>query len=176
MDNEQAVELYKLANFILKKHNIEYDEDLIQELVIHAYSKTNLFDESKSTFSTFVCFCMEIRLKEIHRYNTAAKRFNGLENYSLDYEYDNDKGNTISYSDVIPVEYDYAKELDKQEILKQILPMVEEPLKLVYFEDKTQAEAAKILGVNQSYVSRLIKQNIQKIQEYCKEKGLEYEF
>ena len=99
MDNEQIIGLYKLAAHILKKHNIKYDEDIIQDLVIYAYSALEKFDKNIGSFSTFVCNCMENELRMIFRSKNASKRNYGISDLSLEKVYDLiDKCQTIIYT------------------------------------------------------------------------------
>lgn len=170
MTNDKAVELYKLAGFTLKKYNVPYDEDLIQELVLYALEKEPLYNEERGAWSTFIINCMYTKLWMIHRANHTSKRNKGQPDQSLDETFcDN-----LPYYDVIPSDVDIAKELDKKEALAAITPLVEEPLKL-HIEGYTQKQIAEKLGFSQVTISRKIKVNIQKIKKYCKENNIEYE-
>ena len=174
MDNKQIIGLYKLAAHVLKKHNIKYDEDLIQDLVIQAYSVLEKFDKNIGSFSTFVCKVMENELRMIFRNKNASKRNNGIPDLSLDHTYEEYDGNEFNYIDIFGYNYNYAKELHNKMLFNKILPLTNEATRMYYLEGMKQVDIAKILGVSQKKVSFLIKKNIQQIRKYCDENNLEY--
>ena len=174
MDNKQIIGLYKLAAHVLKKHNIKYDEDLIQDLVIQAYSVLEKFDKNIGSFSTFVCKVMENELRMIFRNKNASKRNNGIPDLSLDHTYEEYDGNKFNYIDIFGYNYNYAKELHNKMLFNEILPLTNEATRMYYLEGMKQVDIAKILGVSQKKVSFLIKKNIQQIRKYCDENNLEY--
>lgn len=170
MTNEKAVELYKLAGFTLKKYNVTYDEDLIQELVMYAFERDPQYDESRGGWSTYIINCMYTKLVMLHRATHTIKRNKGQPDQSLDdYVYDD-----LPYYDVIPSDVDIAKDIDKKEILAVITPLVEEPLRL-HLNGWSQKQIGDKLGYSQAHICRLIRLNIEKIKSYCKEKGIEYD-
>lgn len=174
MNNEQITGLYVLAKYILKKHNIKYDEDLIQDLVINAYSALDKFDEKKGAFSTFVCKAMENKLRIKSREKMASKRNYGIPDLSLDHTYEEYDGNEFNYIDIFGYDYNYAKELHNKMLFNEIFPLTNEATRMYYLEGMKQVDIAKILGVSQKKVSFLIKQNIQQIRKYCDKNNLEY--
>lgn len=174
MNNEQITGLYILAKYILKKHNIKYDEDLIQDLVINAYSALDKFDEKKGAFSTFVCKAMENKLRMKSREKMASKRNYGIPDLSLDHTYEEYDGNELNYIDIFGCDYNYIKELHNKMLFNEIFPLTNEATRMYYLEGMKQVDIAKILGVSQKKVSFLIKKNIQQIRKYCDENNLEY--
>lgn len=170
MKDEKVNELYKLAAFTLKKYNVPFDEDLIQELVVYTYTKLPYYDESRGSWSTFVINCMYSKLAILYRSKNAKKRNCGQPVDSLDDTY----YDSLPYYDVIPSDIDVVKEVHKKEILNEILPLVDDPLKM-YLDGFTQKEIADKYGVSQAQISRDIKKNIQKIKTYCKRKGIDYD-
>lgn len=174
MDNEQIIYLYVLAKYILKKHNIKYDEDLIQDLVIYAYTALEKFDKDRGSFSTFVCNCMENKLRMKSREKMASKRNNGIPDLSLDHTYEEYDGNEFNYIDIFGCDYNYIKELHNKMLFNEIFPLTNEATRMYYLEGMKQVNIAKILGVSQKKVSFLIKKNIQQIRKYCDENNLEY--
>ena len=174
MYNKQIIGLYKLAAHVLKKHNIKYDEDLIQDLVIQAYSALEKFDKNIGSFSTFVCKCMENELRMIFRSKNASKRNNGIPDLSLDHTYEEYDGNEFNYIDIFGYDYHYIKELHNKMLFNEIFPLTNEATRMYYLEGMKQVDIAKILGVSQKKVSFSIKKNIQQIRKYCDENNLEY--
>lgn len=174
MDDKQIIGLYKLAAHVLKKHNIKYDEDLIQDLVVQAYSVLEKFDKNIGSFSTFVCKVMENELRMIFRNKNASKRNNGIPDLSLDHTYEEYDGNEFNYIDIFGYNYNYAKELHNKMLFNKILPLTNEATRMYYLEGMKQVDIAKILGISQKKVSFLIKKNIQQIRKYCDENNLEY--
>lgn len=69
MTEEQVNELYKLArSYCIRKHII-FDDDIIQELVLYVYEKSNKYDDSRSKFSTFAYMCFNNYLCDKYRSN-----------------------------------------------------------------------------------------------------------
>lgn len=169
MTDEKAIELYKLAGFTLKKFNVPYDEDLVQELVLYAFEKDPLYDECRGSWSNYIINCMYTKLLMLHRASCTIKRNKGQPDQSLDDTFYDD----LPYYDVIPSDVDIAKEIDKKEVLAAIEPLIEEPLRL-QLEGYSQVQIAKKLNYSQSHISRLIRLNIEKIKSYCKKNGIEY--
>ena len=174
MDNKQIIGLYKLAAHVLKKHNIKYDEDLIQDLVIQAYSSLEKFDKNIGSFSTFVCKCMENKLRMEFRNKNASKRNSGIPDLSLDHTYESYDGNELNYIDIFGYDPNYIKELHNKMLFNEIFPLTNEATRMYYLEGMKQVDIAKFLGLSQKKVSFLIKKNIQQIRKYCDENNLEY--
>lgn len=168
MTEEQAVEVYKLACSVCKTNNVNYDEDLIQELVLHAVTREEFFDPSLSSRSTFMFMAMKQRLIDIFKYKTKPKRDNGLMTYSLDYRADED---SLSIYEVLPNDEDVIEQMNREDFLKSIDHLIEEPLRL-YLNGYTQREIGEMKGCSSQYICSLIKKNIEKIKNYCEENNL----
>ena len=59
MTDEQVNEMYRLAKvFCIKKH-IWFDDDTIQDLVMHLWNKYDKYNPEKGSFSTFAFMCFK---------------------------------------------------------------------------------------------------------------------
>lgn len=80
--------------------------------------------------------------------------------------YQND-GKAVYLMDKIEMKVDTSEKLVENIVLNQILEKLEERereiIKLRYFEDKTQSQVAKIIGVSQVQISRIEKKVLAKI-------------
>lgn len=168
MSEEQSVELYKLAHSVCKNNNVKYDEDLIQELVFHAFQQERYFDSTRSKWSTFMYVCMKQKLTDTFKFNKRLKRDNGKMTYSLDYQSDEDAPTLL---DKISNEDEFVEDNTYEDFLSVIDHLIEEPLRL-YLNGYSQVEIGKMKGCTGSYISYLIKKNIEKIKEYCEENKL----
>lgn len=168
MSEEQAIEIYKLAYSVCKKNNVTYDEDMIQELVLHAVLREKYFDPSLSSRSTFMFTCMKQKLVDLFKYRTNLKRNNGLMTYSLDYQLDEE---SLSIHEILPSDVDVIEQVNNEDFLRVIDPLIEEPLRL-YMNGYTQKEIGEMKGCTGSYISYLIKKNVEKIKKYCEENDL----
>ena len=174
MDNKQIIELYKLAAHVLKKYDVKYDEDLIQDLVIYAYSALEKFDKNIGSFSTIVRKKMKKKKKKKIRRKNASKRNSGIPDLSLDHTYESYDGNELNYIDIFGYDLNYMKELHNKMLFNEIFPLTNEATRMYYLEGMKQVDIAKFLGVSQKKVSFLINKNIQQIRKYCDENNLEY--
>ena len=168
MTEEQAIELYKLAYAVCKKNNVIYDEDLIEDLVVHAVTIEHYYDSSLSSRSTFMFTCMQKKLGDLLKFKTCSKRSNNLMTYSLDYRADED---SLSIYETLPCDENVIEQMDREDFLKCIDHLIEEPLRL-YMKGYSQREIGKMKGCTNSNVSYLIKKNIDKIKNYCEENDL----
>lgn len=153
-----GVQLIKLAkSFIHKKFGcgdellkqIFYDslmsyEDLISELTYIAFEKLKNYDNSKGSFSTYVYIVFETHCNYTIRKN--KKKY--LHITSLDEEvYEN---SCLS---------DYIGTNDKLDLIER-----SDVLNL-WLEGRTQDEIGKLYNVSQSYVSRLIRNELDEIKK-----------
>lgn len=168
MTEEQANEIYILAKSVCRKNNVIYDEDLIQELVLHAVSIEKNYDPKLSSWATFMFDCMKRKLINIFAYNTSSKRDNGLTNYSLDYRKDED---SLSIHEVLPSDENIIEQINREDFLKSIDHLIEKPLRL-YLKGYYQREIGEMMGCSDSNVSYLIRKNIKKIKKYCEENNI----
>lgn len=168
MTEEQAVEVYKLAHSVCIKNNVAYDEDLIQELVLHAVTIEQYYDPALSSRSTFMFMCMKRKLVSIFAYNKCLKRDNGLMTYSLDYQTDED---SRSVHEIIPDDTDIIEQMNREDFMIRIDHLIEEPLRL-YINGYTQKEIGEMKGCSSQWISHLIKKNIEKIKNYCEQNNI----
>lgn len=168
MTEEQANEVYKLACSVCIKNNIVFDEDLIQELVLHAVSIEKHYDPTLSSRSTFMFSCMKRKLVNIFTYNTCKKRDNGLMTYSLDYQADED---SKSIHEILPSDEDIVERINRKEFYKCVDHLIEEPLRL-YINGYTQREIGEMKGCSSQYICSSIKKNVDKIKKYCEQNNI----
>ena len=85
---------------------------------------------------------------------------------SLDAEYESEKGEGGSLADTIGSTPDYDSKILIEESMQNLDPLEQDVIKIRYFNDFTQTETAKLLGISQVKVSRLEQKGKQKIKEY----------
>lgn len=163
-------EYYKLVKDALVFYKFQFDDDILQDIVTYIHSKINLFDKDRGNISTFIYALVKNRYLAINSYNRTQKRGNGNTPCSLDKEIDEEGATLLNFQAAKEdVMYNYIKE----SILKEIKPLVGEPLRL-WLEGFTQVEIANRLHMNnQVKVSKTINENIVMIKNYCKEHQLE---
>ena len=153
-----GTQLIKLAkSFITKKFGcgdeilkrIFFDslmsyEDLISELTCYAYSKLHNYNSEKSKFSTYIFMLFETCANYLIRNN--KKKY--LTTTSLDEKVyrDNTLDDFVGVNDEIDL-------IEKSDILT------------LWLEGKTQEEIGKLYNLSQSYISRLIKNELNYIRE-----------
>lgn len=168
-------EYYKLVKAALNKYNFKYDDDILQEIVTSTANKMKNFDELRGNKSTFIYLTVKTEYLQIFKKRNANKRIANQLCTSLNQTIKSDENEKIT---LIELQRDYKEDieynLEKENILKEITPLIEKPLKL-WLEGKTQLEIKDILDLkSQSQVSRTINNNIIKIKNYCKAKGIEF--
>lgn len=179
MTNEEALELYKIAYKVCNDNKFQDDEDFIQELVLEACIKVKDWDESKSAWSTYMYMVMYNKAVSLIYYNNTKKRKpNGLI-ISLDDIVNRPESildKRVTYEEVIPSDVDLSEELHKKECIcfcEKVKHLIDEPL-WMYMHGWTQREIAEEFGVCKQWVYQLIKNNIEKIRNYCKKHNLCY--
>ena len=164
-------EYYKIAKDALKRYNLKYDEDILQEIVTCMVEKESLYDASRGQLSTFMYQVVRNKYYEIKNLSKAQKRGCGDKPISFDTDIDS-SGHTIL--DVVGKDSSAVYNRIKKEVLDEILPLVDEPLKL-WLEGMTQCEIQVKLGFSsQSQVSISINRNIVNIKRYCKRNKIEF--
>jgi len=158
-----------MVGVVLKSLNLNLlDEDLFMTGLIGLVKAVNTFDINKrvqfNTYATKVIkneFIMTLRKKRI------------IPVFSLDDKIDLGYKEEISYGEMIADDFCLEEEVLRKEITRKILlslkPQEREIVLLVFFQDKTQAEAGKKLGLSQSYVSRVVKNVNKKCKKIFKE-------
>lgn len=172
MTNEEAKELYYLATFTLKNFHYEINEDLVQDLVLYTLTMLDRYDEKRGSKSTFIVLLMKSRLKMLRRNNKLMKNNGGVPDLSLDCS--NNENEEIDMYRVLSADYDLEDEVGKYEILKLIIPLVEEPL-MLKLNGWTLRQIAAKYGCTTSNIHRKIKLNVRNIKTFCRKNKLHYD-
>jgi len=149
-------------------------EDLISIGTIGLIKAVNTFDpEKKIKLATYASRCIENEiLMYLRRNNKLKSEISFDEPLNIDWD-----GNELKLSDVLGTENDITtKDLDKyvdKHLLKSALSSLNDREKqimelrfgLVGQEEKTQKDVADMLGISQSYISRLEKKIIRRLQK-----------
>ncbi len=151
-------------------------EDLISIGTIGLIKAINTFKSDKQIkLATYASRCIENEILMFLRKNTGTKNELSLDE-PLNVDYD---GNELLLSDVLGTENDYVyKSLeeteDKRMIMRAIMqldPRDRQIIQLRYGINRnnrelTQKEVADLLGISQSYISRLEKKIINQLKDY----------
>lgn len=157
-------EYYKIVKSALKEYNYRYDDDILQDLVIHLYENINKYNSKKGEFTTFAYTLIRNKYIQIIKERNKTKCIN-LDSAIID---------NIPWLELISEnkEIDVYEQTHRQQIFEFIKPYIKEPLQL-WLEGYTQIQIAEKLGLKyQTIVSKLIRINLIKIKQICKEKGL----
>lgn len=151
-------------------------EDLISIGTIGLIKAINTFKADKQIkLATYASRCIENEILMFLRKNTGTKNELSLDE-PLNVDYD---GNELLLSDVLGTENDYVyKNLEESEDKKMVLrairnlcPRDRQIIELRYGINRngnelTQKEVADLLGISQSYISRLEKKIILQLRDY----------
>ncbi len=151
-------------------------EDLISIGTIGLIKAINTFKSDKQIkLATYASRCIENEILMFLRKNTGAKNELSLDE-PLNVDYD---GNELLLSDVLGTENDYVyKSLEETEdkrmitrAIMQLDPRDRQIIQLRYGINRnnrelTQKEVADLLGISQSYISRLEKKIINQLKDY----------
>lgn len=85
---------------------------------------------------------------------------------SIEEEYQTLNGDTVAIKDCIGASTDVDSQILINESLNNLDPLEQDVIKIRYFNDLTQVETAKVLGISQVKVSRIENKGKQKIKEY----------
>ena len=155
-------------------------EDLISVGTIGLIKAVDTFNNSNGTkFATYAAKCIQNEILMLFR---SQKKY-GCE-VSLNDTIDVDKdGNPLTYLDIICVEDTIAEDIDKKIQINKALTYIKNNLDerekqilvmrygLGNTKAYTQREVAKILGISRSYVSRIEKASLEKINKYLSCEG-----
>lgn len=160
---------------VIRKLNLEYDDDYIEEGYIGLIKAVDTFDcEKNIKFISYASICIQNQIKMFLRKINRHKNICSLDETIIEY----DNGETITIEDTLYDEdYDILNEYllletnnETKKTIEQIFTMLNSKelkvIKLYYGfcgNPKSQTEIALILGMSQSYVSRLIKDIEEKI-------------
>lgn len=171
--SEYAKEQVVLNNICLVPYTIKYmnknilDEDLYSTGIIGLLKAINGFDSSKGVkFNTYAICAIrnEILLSFRKKQITPA--------FSLDEPYDLGNGESVEFSEMIADSRRFEEEVIADMQIEQMLSKINEREKKIItlsMQDKTQREIAKICGISQAQVSRIIKSIYEK---WRKQNGL----
>lgn len=151
-----------------------YVEDLISVGTIGLIKAVNTFNpEKKIKLATYASRCIENEILMYLRRNSKIKaEISFYEPLNIDWD-----GNELLLSDILGTENDTVSNLIEDEVDKQLLLIAlknlndreKEIVKLRFglngTREKTQKEVADMLGISQSYISRLEKKIIRRLKK-----------
>ena len=151
-----------------------YVEDLISVGTIGLIKAVNTFNpEKKIKLATYASRCIENEILMYLRRNSKVKaEISFYEPLNIDWD-----GNELLLSDILGTENDTVYNLIEDEVYKQLLFMAlkslndrEKEIVRLRFglngtREKTQKEVADMLGISQSYISRLEKKIIKRLKK-----------
>ncbi|MBQ8146637.1 MAG: RNA polymerase sporulation sigma factor SigK [Clostridia bacterium] len=170
-----------VAHVVRKYYTVnKSSDDLISVGTIGLIKAVDTFNNSNGTrFATYAAKCIQNEILMLFR---SQKKY-GCE-VSLNDTIDVDKdGNPLTYLDIICVEDTIAEDLDKKIQINKALSYIKNNLDerekqilvmrygLGNTQAYTQREVAKILGISRSYVSRIEKSSLEKINKYLSCEG-----
>lgn len=149
-------------------------EDLISVGTIGLIKAVNTFDPSKKIkLATYASRCIENEILMYLRRNSKVKaEISFYEPLNIDWD-----GNELLLSDILGTDNDVVYNLIEDEVDKQLLygamtklsirekEIVQLRFGLNGIEEKTQKEVADMLGISQSYISRLEKRIIRRLKK-----------
>ncbi len=169
----------RLVVHVVKKYSTQWgdSDDLISIGAIGLIKAVTTYDSDKaSRFATYAAKCVQ---NEVLMYLRSSKKTN---NVSIDEPIGHDKeGNSISLIDILESEdRDIDETVETQVRISELKEKMEENLtereslivKMRYgldgYREKTQKEIADELGISRSYVSRIEKKALEKINTVMK--------
>jgi len=177
--NVLIVRNLRLVAHIVKKYYTAYkdQDDLISIGTIGLIKAIDTYNtDNGARFATYACTCVK---NEILMYFRSIKKIQCETSIYDSIDIDKD-GNPLTIMDLISCEDTIADDLDTKVKSDQAQKVIEtkltgrekEIIKMRYGIDnikpKTQKEVSSILGISRSYVSRIEKQALSKIQSYLK--------
>ncbi len=158
--------------YICSNYDKSYREDLEQELYLFLFNLANNLNNKKiNDYENYIYICLKNKAIEIHKIHLNYKK----QIYSLDKFSSNE---SYSYVDMIKDENkgedEYFYEYVKSNVLNMIDVLLNEIeatiIKKYYIENKTQREISKETNFSQQYVSKVIKNGLQKLKIYFNKK------
>ena len=149
-------------------------EDLISTGTIGLIKAVNTFDGAKKIkLATYASRCIENEILMFLR-KTSRIRYEVSFDEPLNVDWD---GNELLLSDILGTEHDlvmrpYEEQADKHSLYEAVLHLSEREQKIVQLrfglfggEEKTQKQVADLMGISQSYISRLEKRIIKRLRK-----------
>ena len=169
----------RLVVFLAKKYdNTGYEmEDLISIGTIGLIKGISTYKLDKNIkLATYASRCISNEILMFLRKNKKRKKEISLED-SLNYD---SEGNELHLEDVLGTDYDivsdeYERQVEKNMLTKELNKLGDRDKQIMILryglnngESYTQKEVADILGISQSYISRIEKKVIKNIKEFMK--------
>lgn len=150
----------EVSTYVRENQAVKYSRDLIRlGRKINEYIEKHLQVRGYEPTTKDISLMLDVSEDKIISALDACKKTKSLD------EEINDTGKIITLLDVTPAKEKTSKEqmIDLKEAFKNLSH--EEQILVInrYFNDMTQSEVAKIMNVNQVYVSRLEKKTLQKL-------------
>lgn len=148
-------------------------EDLISIGTIGLIKAINTFDSEKNIkLATYASRCIENEILMYLRRNNKLRTEISIDD-PLNVDWD---GNELLLSDILGTDNDIVHRSIEEEVDKELLekamhrlsPREKTIMELRYSHDKTQKEVADMLGISQSYISRLEKRIIIRLKKEIK--------
>lgn len=160
ISEDKIDDVYRLVAKFCQKYNI-YSEEIIQDLTSRVWEKLDkLYDETKSKLSTYVFLCCK------HFYfMDKRKKLPPIISLNTEVDVGCELIDTIKSDWDDPLEELIHREENKK--LEDVYNSCSYMLKC-YLNGERQAEIAKKMGCSQSYISRLIKKELNKIRKELK--------
>ncbi len=171
-----------VAHIIKKYYTKDSDhEDLVSIGTIGLIKALDTFNPQKSIkLSSYASRCIENEILMYFRNNKKS-----AQDMSLDDSIDTDKdGNPLTLIDILSVEDDFTKNLEKKTYLLKLNNFIDESLSqrekaiinmrygLDGSKPKTQQEVADLLHISRSYISRLEKKSLQALRKRYEKEDL----
>lgn len=161
-----------MCGYIAKKYlaSLEPFEDLVSIAKIGMIKAYNTFDHTKNyKFTSYASRCM---INEINSYIRAKCKWDRQDYLEEPLAVDED-GNLITKMDIMVAEdidilehIIEAEELEElYKVLSKLNPTYKQVLELKYRNNMTQKEIAKIVGVSQVHISRILKKALKQLRK-----------
>ena len=161
-----------LIYFVLKQLNM-YNKDGIDEYfdvgMIGLTKGIQTYTESKGVISTYLVKCIRNEIVMELRNQKTDKRNNGVKPISINTQ----TTDNLTIEDTIKSNFDMLEYEIKNERIKElgvainVLKPIEKHVIIdIYFNNKTQLEIAKEIGIRQSYISRIKIKAIRKLRAW----------